>query len=371
MKELVMSENKLIKPLPNSLLFAIITHIFIGIGYLGLTDLAGLHLRHNTYLSLLLALPFVFPVIWIISDLMSFFPGRPVAEVIKAAFGKYLGMLINLIYILIQCSLMIFVLRESQLMVGSYFLEPLDVRILIIGIAGLTLYLAGRGIAAIGRLAAFMLIIPLAIMYGLNLLSLTNVNTLNLRPIFEGAGRLWLEAGVDLLFMLLPASIAFAYLPFFKSSQNLLRVTLIALGLSIPLFFLILFGTTGVFGPAMIGKFTWPAVEFFHILDLSFLLVEKAGLIFVITWYVFIFTLVAQSHFILGHLVHTAFPVIKANRAIMIMAVITTIIAVILPFNAVAMKSLLLSASRYIVGINYGIILLTWIIVRLRYRKQR
>jgi hypothetical protein len=366
-----MSENNLIKPLPNSLLVAILTHIFIGIGYLDLTDLAGLHLRHNSYLSPILALPFVFPVIWIISDLMSFLPGRPIPAVMTAAFGKYPGKMINLVYIVTQGAIFIFALRESQLLVGSYFLEPVDVRILIISVAGLSLYLAWRGITAIGRFASFMLIIPLIIMYGLNLLSLSNVNTLNVRPLLEGVGRRWLEGGFDLLLMFIPASLSFAYLPFFKSPRNLLRVTLIALGLSVPLFFLILFGTTGVFGPIMLLNFPWPAVEFFHILDLPIMLVEKAGLFFVIAWYAFIFTLVSQSHFILGHLVHTAFPSIKPNWAIIIMALITATVAVILPFNAVAMKSLMLSSARYIAGLNYSIIILTWIFIRIRYRKQR
>jgi hypothetical protein len=366
-----MSENNRFQPLPNSLLVAIITHSLIGPGYLGLTDVAGLHLRHNTYLSLFLALPLILPVLWIIFDLRSLFPGRPVAAVMEAAFGKYLGKLITLTYLLMQSSLLIFGLRESQLMAGGYFLEQVDVRILIILIAGLTLYIAWRGITAIGRLAAFMLIIPLVIMYGLNFLSLANVNTLNVRPILEGAGRQWLEAGVDMLVMMIPASTSFVYMPFFKSPGNLLRVTLIAMGLSVPLFFLILFGTTGVFGPAMVGKFAWPAVEFFHIIDFQFLLLEQAGLIFVIIWYAFIFTLIAGSQFVLGHLLHTGFPLLKQKWAIMIMAVITTTVAVLLPLNAVALKNLLLSTVRYLVGINYSIIILTWILVRIRYRKQR
>ncbi len=365
-----MSLKPIIQTVPNSLLTAIITHIFISWSYLDLTDLATLHLRHNAYLSVILALPLILPVIWIICDLASIFPGKPVSFVMESAFGKILGKLINLIFILMLFGLAIYVLWESQLLVGNYFLPRFNLRFLIIIITGSTLYLSLHGIESVGRMAAFTLIIPLIVIYSLHFLGLSNVNTINIRPVLEGSIYQWFEAGFDLLITLTPVTAVFIYLPFFKSPKKLLQASLMSLGLVIPLFFLTLLGTIGAFGPEMTAKFTWPPVEFFHIIDLPFLLLEQSGLIFIITWYVFIFVVLSQAHFILGHLISTAFPVIKLRWAIYSAALIITIVTLLLPMDALFIKNLLKSILRYFICSYFSIILLTWILVRIRYRKQ-
>jgi hypothetical protein len=232
-----MSQNDTIKTVPTSFMIAIFTHTFISWGYLDLIDIATRHLKHNAYLSLILALPFLAPVIWIAYDLAVKFPGKPFSYVMETAFGKWLGKLVHLIYILMLFGLAIHTLWESQLMVGSYFPARIDIRFSIVIIAMLTLYLAVHGIVAIGRLAAFMLIIPLAVIYGLQFLALSNVNALNLQPILEGTPRQWFEAGLDLFFVFTPASGVLPYLQFFKSPGSILRVLFISLGLVVPLFF--------------------------------------------------------------------------------------------------------------------------------------
>lgn len=364
-----MSQNGPIKPVPNSYLIAIITHIFISWGYLELTDLSIRHLEHNAYLSLILAVPFILPFVWIIYDLASIFPGKPISYVIESAFGRWLGKLVTLIYILMLFGLAIQTLWESQLMVGSYFLVQIDVRILVVVIAGLTLYLASHGVEAVGRLAAFLLIIPLVIIYGLQFLGLSNINPLNIRPLLEGSARQWFEAGFDMLFILTAASAAFPYLPFFKNPKSVLRTLLISLGLVVPLFFLTIIGTIGAFGPKMTAKITWPAVEFFNIIDLPIILLEQVGLIFIITWYAFVFIILAQAFFILGHLISTAFPAFKLKWATITAALIITIVTLLLPQSAITVKSILQSTVRYFIVSYYSIILLTWILVRLRHRR--
>lgn len=364
-----MSLNHTIKAVPNSLLIAITTHIFISWSYLDLTDLATLHLKHNAYLSVIFALPLILPVIWIIYDLASIFPGKTISFVMESAFGKILGKLINLIYILMLFSLAIYALWESQLLVGNYFLTGFNPRFLIILIIGSALYLSLHGIESVGRMAAFTLIIPLIILYSLHFLGFSNVNIMNVRPVLEGSMYQWFEAGFDLLITLSPVTAVFIYLPFFENPKKLLQASLISLGLVTPLFFLTLFGAIGAFGPEMTAKFTWPAVEFFHIIDLPFLLLEQSGLIFVITWYVFIFVIMSQAHFILGHLISTAFPVVKLHWAILSAALIITIVTLLLPMNALFIKNLLKSILRYFICSYFSIILLTWILIKIRYRK--
>jgi spore germination protein (amino acid permease) len=365
-----MYQNSPIKPVDTSFLIAIITHILISWGYMGLIDVALLHLKHNAYLSIILALPLLLPFMGMIYDLASIFPGKPVTYVIEAAFGSWLGKLINLIHIFMIFGFLIRNFWESQLLVGNYFLNQIDVRILYLILAGMTLYLALHGIEAVGRLAAFMLIIPLVVIYALQFFNLSFVNLLNVRPLLEGSARGWFESGFDMLFIVIGITAAFPYLAFFNKPKSVLRSMLISAALTIPLFFFTIFGTIGAFGPEMTTRITWPAVEFFRIINLPILLLEQAGLFFVIIFNAIMFVLSAQGFFILGHLINTAFPAIKLKWATLAIGFITTIITFFLPQSTLAIKNFFQLSLRYIICSYYSIILLTWILVRIRYRRQ-
>ena len=80
-------------------------------------------------------------------------------------------------------------------------------------------------------------------------------------------------------------------------------------------------------------------VEFFHIIDFPFLLLEQAGLVFIIIWYVFILMAVAQSIFFIGNGFHNMWSGLKRNWLILFFTVIMFIMT-ILPVNTIELSDL-------------------------------
>jgi Spore germination protein. len=155
------------RELPDNLIMALITHIYIGWGLLYLAKLATLHLTYNSYWGILVALLIVIPFLWLVSVLTRTYPGLSISQVFGKIFGTTLGITLAIIFFLHIAYFQLIFLRDSQLMVYTYFFKKTPL-ILMTGLlmAGV-LYTAWRGAWSIGRLAAFMLFPPFLIILGL------------------------------------------------------------------------------------------------------------------------------------------------------------------------------------------------------------
>lgn len=250
-------------------------------------------------------------------------------------------------------------------MVQTYFFKRTPF-ILFTAVSGtIALYMALSGIKSIGRLASFMLLPPLLLMLLLILLGLSNVNLIMIQPVLAGSPLQWFQACSGLTLILLPGLAMVFYLPFIKQPQVIKKVGLFSLATVVPLFFLSLFGTIGVFGLDLIRKNNWPIVEFFHVIDFPYLLLEQAGLFFLITWYPFVFVALSQGLFIIGNEAHLIFPQIKRNLFILA-TFILFYLGINLPIDVILIHSFLRRCQSLISLSFMGIILITWLTVRLR-----
>ncbi len=355
--------------LPNSFIIAGITHISIGGGYLFLSTVIAQHLTYNTYMGLLLGLIFFLPFIFISADFARIFPNQSFTVIYRQVLGKYCGTFLSLFFIAHVILTSALGLKQSLLMISSYFfLSTPQILITIIFVA-IILYLALHGIKAISRLAGFMLIPPLAIIFILQFLGLSQVDWTYVRPILTGAPFQWLATGFDSLYLFIAATAGIFYLPFIKASKEMLKVTLIPLGICFPLFFLATIGIIGTFGPTVITKMAWPSVEFFHVIDVPFLLLEQAGLFFLITWLAFLYVAETLGIYLTSHELNFIWPKMKLNWLIMVVAVIILIIAG-LPMDIVTMVNF---TNRYywvFIFMNYTPFLIAWMVARVRFQKK-
>ena len=97
-------------------------------------------------------------------------------------------------------------------MVLTYFFNRTPELIITGLFIGIILYLTLHGVQSIARLAGFLLIPPLVIIYALQILGFDNVKLLNAGPLFMVNPVQWLAGGFDLVFVLLPGQRAF-FLP--------------------------------------------------------------------------------------------------------------------------------------------------------------
>lgn len=352
-----------------SLLLSMNIHILIGWGFLYLVRTATVHLSHNAYLGIIPASMVIMVVLWLVYDLARIFPHQAISEIYQQVFGKLIGKIIGIVFILYILLFMTLSIRDTHLMIQTYFFKRTPFILFTATALIPALYLTLKGIKSIGRLATFMLFPPLLVMALLVLLGLSNINVNTVQPVLAGSPLKWLQAGSGLTLILLPGLAMVFYLPFIKQPKIVKKVGLYSLATVVPLFFLSIFGTIGVFGPTLIQKMSWPIVEFFHIIDYPYLLLEQAGLFFLIAWYPFVFIAFSQGLFILGNESHLIFPQIKLNWF-----VLTAFILVFLGANLPASEILihaLLRRFQSLISLSFMvIILITWLTARLRFQNE-
>lgn len=353
--------------IPDSLLVAIIIHTLIGWGFLYLVRTATVHLSHNAYLGLIPATIIIAAFLWLIYDLACLFPCQGISEIFKLVFGKLIGRMIGILFMLYIFFFVTIMLRDAQLMIYTYFFQRTPFILFTTIMLASMLYCPLKGIIAIGRLAAFMLIIPLLLLFFLILIGLSNVNLVNVQPVLEGSPLQWFQAGSDLTLVLLPEIAIVFYISFIKQPKVIKKIGVISLGIVVPIFFLSLLGTIGVFGPALIQKLNWPVVEFFHVLDYPFLLLEQAGLFFLIAWFPFHFIGISQALFVIGNELHSLFSQIKRNWFILTITILVFIGAV-LPTDVVFLQAFLRRFQSLIPLSFLGILLVTWLVARWRFK---
>lgn len=352
--------------IPPSLLMSIIIHILIGWGFLYLVKTATVHLSHNAYLALIPTSIVILVFLWFIYDLARIFPQQGISIIYQKVFGKIIGKIIGIVFILYVLFFMTISIRDTHLMVQTYFFRRTPFFLFTAVSVIIALYISSKGVKPIGRLASFMLLPPLLLMLLLILLGLSNVNLIMVQPVLAGSPLQWLQACSGLTLILLPVLAMVFYLPFIKQPQVIKKVGLFSLATVVPLFFLSLFGTIGVFGPDLIWKKSWPIVEFFHVIDFPYLLLEQAGLFFLITWYPFVFVALSQGLFIFGNEAHFIFPQIKRNWFILA-ALILLYLGANFPIDVIMIHTL---SPRFqsLISLSFmGIILFTWLTARLRF----
>lgn len=360
-----MNSDEVQGKLPESLVTAIIIHIFIGWGFLQLATLSVKHLTYNGYMSILPALIFILPAVFIAVDLARLFPGEDMTLLFRHAFGKVIGFFCTISIIVWLALIVTFIIRESQLMVVTYFFKTTPSTLVISLFWIVCLYLALHGIQACGRMAGFMLVPPLIIIYGLVVLGLFNMSPLNIQPMWTGTLGQWSAGGWDLVFVLAPAGALFFYLPFIQNPKRMKRVGLISLAVITPLFFLSILGTIGAFGIAVIPKMTWPTVEFFHIIDYPFLLLEQAGLLFLLAWYGFVIVTVGQGLFQLGFLFNRILPQLHLRWCTLILGVAVFFLS-ILPLNPIEVDNLIEKSRGYSNIYILSLFAITWLVLRIK-----
>lgn len=149
----------------DSLIIAIIIHIYFGWGFLTIIDTATGHLTNNAYLGLIPALIVILPFFWMAVDLEKMYPNQKISAIFSAVFGKFGGKVIAFIYVCFLIFFFALALHNTHLMIYTYFFNKTPFFLITFLFIGGALYNAWYGVKSVGRLAAFMLIPPLVVFF--------------------------------------------------------------------------------------------------------------------------------------------------------------------------------------------------------------
>ena len=354
----------------DSFVIAIIIHIYLGWGFLYIIDTAVGHLTNNAYLGILSAMAVILPFFWIAADLAGMYPNQRISAIFGMVYGKRGGKAVGVLYLAFLIFFLAIAQRNAQLMVYTYFFRKTPFFLVPLFFLAGALYNAIRGVQAIGRLAAFMLIPPLVIIFGLEILGLQNINPVNVQPVLAGTLGQWCATTLDLPLILLPGTALFVFLPFIGDGKSVIKIGLISLGIVFPVFLVALFGTIGALSPGLIPKISWSLVEYFHQIDYPYLLLEQAGLFFLVAWYPIHFVATAQGLFVIGNELNGILPSIKRGWFILATCILVFVI-VNLPLNLIALADLFDKYRRWFTFLYLGLLFGTWLTARIRWMLHR
>ncbi len=354
---------------PYSMITAIYIHILIGWSFIFLVSIITKP-ENNSYLGLIPAMILILPTFWMAANLARIFPDLTLSAVLVKVFGKFWGRVFGVVFFLIIIMVSNLSFREAHLMVFSYFFKRTPIFLIPLFFIAGSLYMGLKGIRSIGRLASFMLIPLLLTIFGLELFGLVNINLLNLQPVLQAPPEKWLLNGLDLAFAVLPGASIALYMPFIREPKNVAKVGLYSFAVIFPLFFLSLLGVIGVFGPDVVIKITWPVVEFFHLIDYPYLLLEQAGLFFLIAWYASLFVAITQVFFIIGHNLSVIFPTVKRNWFIVALN-ISGFFSALIPINTIELRKITLPLQKTIIFYFLALLTCTWLIARWRFKNKK
>lgn len=139
--------------------------------------------KQNVWLAILLAVLMTIPIIFIYARLLSIFPGKDLFDILQEVFGKILGKIISLLFVWYAFHLGALVIRNFSefIQIVSFPETPQLIVAAFLGVV--CIWIIKAGIEILGRWAGFVLPFLLITIICLILLSLTEAEFNNIRPV--------------------------------------------------------------------------------------------------------------------------------------------------------------------------------------------
>jgi spore germination protein (amino acid permease) len=236
------------------------------------------------YLGIIAAALLTVPGLSAIYWLAKWHPGQSLTKQGLVILGPIFGRVTGIIYAATTLLLLTTLARDLLNMIAAYF-NPRTPHIIIVTLLLIAeAYLASRGIETIARIASFLLLPGLAILFLLGTFGLSNVSFSHLLPIESPSILHYLEGGLSLFYIFFLLGVSGIILPYLRPLKSFPRLAGLALVILIIMFSIFTLGSIGVYGYGHIQHFAWPALEYVHTIDFPYFLLEQAGLLLILDW---------------------------------------------------------------------------------------
>jgi spore germination protein (amino acid permease) len=271
------------KTITQNQLFFVIIQSQIGIGVLSLPYKAHQYAKSDAWISVIVAGIFVQFFIFIIWFLMKEHKGKTVYDISQTVFGKYLGNLINIAYILYGVMVMSLVAILFADLIERWILETTPKFITILLLLSAAVYLGVQNLRVIARFFTLLNIMLLLLVF-LSFFSFSsNLSFTNLLPVGQANFKQILLGSNEIILSLLGFELLLVIFPFVQGTEK--RSLKKALWANIVVIFFYLyfaFLTLVFFSPNEIGIIPEPVL--YMLKGISFRLVERIDMIFLSYW---------------------------------------------------------------------------------------
>lgn len=159
----------------------------------------GKKASQDIWITILISILMVLPILLIYARLLSLFPSKNLFEIIEEILGKMLGKILILIFTLYFFHLGALVIRNVTEFVEVVSFPETPQFFIAFFIGLLTIYMVKNGIEVLGRLTEFLLPLIVFIAFCTILLSIKRIDLINIKPILYKGWKPVLESGFSLL----------------------------------------------------------------------------------------------------------------------------------------------------------------------------
>lgn len=227
--------------------------LFIGFinGSVLLLSLVDSSMKQDTWLVIIsgyiVSVPFILTYIFLSKK----FPGKNLTEINDIIFGKALGKIISICYIIFFILLFSYNYRQIVEFYSGYILSDTPQIILYITIALLCAYAVKKGIAAIAKVSMYTVAFAVFVVMLTFILLIGNMDFSNFMPVFEATPEDFIHSTYTMACIPYCEVICFLMvMPYLSSGKKLGRYAIAGTGIAMLFFLVIIIQVTTTLGPS-------------------------------------------------------------------------------------------------------------------------
>lgn len=234
----------------------------------GLIHAEGTHLYQDGWIATLGGLIMAIPLIVLYTRLLTLFPGKNGAEMLRICFGKVLGGLLTILFCLYALYTAAHALRTLSDYIQITSIPETPQYIMIFALAILSLYGVRSGVRTLGQWSIYILPLVSLAVVGTCIIGITDMDFHNLLPMFEAAPRDVIQGSFNALSSPFGETVLFLFVfDTFKPKKEPSRALYIALAITAALFMLSTLRNILILGPVAISHTLYPGFSSVRILS--------------------------------------------------------------------------------------------------------
>ncbi|HBE05955.1 MAG TPA: hypothetical protein DCY85_05645 [Firmicutes bacterium] len=322
-------------------------------------------LGNSGYFAPLAAAVPVIAIIIAMFALQKRFPGKSGVQCASLIIGNVPAVIINLLLIIFWRVFAALSARNIMTLVSTQMLLKTPLWFFsTIGYLGI-MYLAYHGIESISRFVAFTFIPATIIIIIVFCAAFPYIDIRQLLPVLDFSITDLIKGAFSMSYLYFPLILLFLITPYTKKLPSARRFTMAALALSVLVFLIQNICAIGIFGTSGLNRYTWPTLEFAHVINIRYIALEQIGVVLLTVWLVLTFGAAAFNYWGTALALSQLFPKISYKMAVLILALPTGLV-LLLPQNIIDTRFYLLIFERWGVLAFFGHPLILWLIAVIR-----
>lgn len=226
--------------------------------------------KQDSWLIIVVALFIDVPLVLVFSSIMNLYPGKSLIRINEEVFGKFVGKVISVIYMLFFFTLLSLNTRDLGMLVVKTMLPNTPLVLILLLFIMLCVWAAGRGAETVTRYGALFAILSFSLVLFATALTLDLIKTEHFQPMFESPLIKYVQA-VHIV-SVIPLSEVFLFMMFNPNIETepkkLPKFFVGGILIGIVNMFLVVARDTGVLGNT-IQMFTIPSFETLGLINLN------------------------------------------------------------------------------------------------------